>query len=241
MIPARLQVSFEQSKQALITEGLNNMLSVFMDACTVRQFVAVLLREVQVLYDAAVEVQRARTLYDAQGVQLDGIGRIVGQDRAAWHYSEEGYFHFDIEGQGFDQLGWWCQNAPLEEFIRAEDDVYKLNILSRIVKNHTLVAAVPELTQLIMLVLNTKVSFIKRGPNTVCLALPTGVDKNVIAFLTRAVSDTRVDDEYMVPYPATLSFCDIIYYIPENPFHFDREEPFQWDTAEWAVGVPINQ
>ncbi len=241
MIPARLQVSFEHLKRDLITEGLNNMLSVFYDSCTLRQFVAVLLKEVQELYDAATEAQKARTLYNAVGAQLDGIGRIVGQDRATWHYSEEGYFRFDIEGQGWDQMPFWCINAPLEEFIAAEDDVYRLDILSRIVKNHTLVSAVPELTQLVMRLLNTKASFIKRGPNTVCLTLPTGVDKNAIMFLTQSITDTRVDRSYKVPYPATLSFCDTMYYIPENPFHFDREEPFQWDTAEWAVGVPINQ
>lgn len=241
MIPARLQVRFDSRKADLVSDGLSNMLSAFYDACTLRQFVAVLINEVQQLFDAAIEVQRARTLYDAEGVNLDAIGRIVGQERAAWQYSEEGYFHFDIEGQGWDQLGWWCTNAPLGEYIEATDDVYRVNILSRIVKNHTLVSAVPEITALVMLLLNTKVSFLKRGPNTVCLVVPTGIDKTALWYLTRFLSDTHVDEAYRVPYPATLSLCDTIYYIPDNPFHFDREEPFQWDTAEWAVGAPMNR
>lgn len=220
------------------------MLDVFGDACTLRQFVAVLLQEVQELYDAAVEVQKARTLYDATDSRLDGIGRIVGEDRNTWHYSEDGYFHFDIQGEGFEQLPWWCINAPLETYIPVEDSVYKLNILARIIKNHTLVASVPELIRFIKLLLNIDVSFLKFGPNTVCLVVPESIDKNSLMYLTIKVSDTRVDDSYRMPYPATLNLCDVIYFLPEgddiNPFFFDRDEPFQWDNGYFGIGVPIN-
>ena len=240
-LPEKLRIDFTPYERDLVTEGLNKMLAVFYDACTLRQFVAVLLKQAQELYDAALKVQQGRTLYEAQGVNLDGIGRIVGQDRALWSYSEDGYMHFDIEGQGFDQEPWWCLHGPLEEYIKADDNVYATAILSRIVKNHTLVASVPEITQLIQLLLNTDVSFVKTGPNTVQLVLPYGIDKSAIAFLTQYANDTRVDETYRAPYPVTLSFDDAIIFIPLNPFHFDRDEPFQWDQAEWAVGVPFNR
>lgn len=235
-IPARLQVDFGDG-QDLINAGLQKMLAVFYDACTLRMFVAVLLEQVQQLYDAAREVQRYRTLYEAEGVNLDALGRIVGQDRALWQYSEDGYMHFDIEGQGFDQLPWWCFRAPLEVYIRADDNEFSTAILSRIVKNHTLVASIPEITALIQLLLDTDVSFVKTGPNTVQLTMPDGIDKAAIYFLTYYTNDVRVDETYRVPYPVTLSFDDIMIFMPPNPFHFDRDYPLQWDQAEWAVGV----
>lgn len=238
-LPAKLQVDFSDLERDLISEALNKLLSVFWDACTLRLFVGVLVRQVQELYAAAIEVQRKRTLYEAEGVNLDALGRIVGQDRALWRYSEDGYMHFDIEGQGFDQLPWWCIHAPLEVYVQADDSELATEILSRIVKNHTLVASIPEITALVQLFRGRDVSFAKTGPNTVQLILPEGIDKETIYFLTYYTNDTRVDETYRVPYPVTLSFDDIMIFMPENPFHFDRDFPLQWDQAEWAVGVPF--
>lgn len=240
-IPARLQIDFSGDSVDLVSDGLQKMLSVFLGSCTLRQFVAVLLRQVQELYDAARDVQRYRTLYEAEGVNLDALGRIVGQDRALWQYSESGYMHFDIEGQSYDQLPWWCIYAPLEEYIRADDNEFATAILSRIVKNHTLVASVPEITSLIQLFIDTNVSFVKVGPNTVQLFLPDGIDTAAIYFLTHYTNDVRVDETYRVPYPVTLSFDETMYFITPNPLHFDRDYPLQWDNATWAVGVPLSK
>lgn len=239
-IPERLKVDFSASRKDLIADGLNKMLSVFYDSCTLRQFVAVLLRQVQELYDAALAVEEQRTLYAAEGVNLDALGRIVGQDRLLWSYNEDKWFHFDIEGQGWDQLPWWCRHGELGEYVRAGDEAYRTAVLSRAIKNHTLVAAVPELAELVELLLGNSVSFIKCGPNQVNLVVPEGITSTALWLLTHPTTDVRVDRTYYVPYPATLNFCEKIYFIPPNPFHFDREEPFQWDTAPWAVGVRYN-
>lgn len=239
-IPERLKVDFSNLERDLIEDGLSKMLAVFFDACTLRQFVAVFLREVQELYDAVIEVEKQRTIYYAEGVNLDALGRIVGQDRLLWQYSEDGWFHFDIEGQGWDQEPWWCRNGELGIYVEADDETYKTAIVARIVKNHTLVASVPELTQLVKLMLGIDVSFIKCGPNNVNLVVPTGIDKTALYLLTHSSDDTRVDKTYYIPYPATLDFCEKIYFIPEHPFFFDREESYQWDTAEWAVGAYFN-
>lgn len=239
-IPKRLAVDFDVYQKDLVKDALSKMLSVFFDSCTLRQFVAVLVGQVQELYAAALEVEKKRSLYYAEGVNLEANGRIVGQDRALWQYSEDDWFKFDIAGQGWDQAPWYCRGADLGVYVDADDDTYRMAILTRIVKNHTLVASVPELCQLIKLMLNIDVSFVKCGPNKVNLVVSSGVDKGSLYILTHSTSDTRVDNTYLVPYPATMDFCDKVWFIPENPFFFDREEPFQWDTAEWAVGVKLD-
>lgn len=239
-IPGRLKVDFSAARISLIEDGLSKLLSCFYDKCTVRQFVAVLLNEVQELYNACVDMEECRTLYMAQGVNLDALGRIVGQDRALWRYSEDGWMHSDIAGQGADQEKVWCKGGPLGTYVTPDDTIYRTAILARIVKNHTLVASVPEITALVDLLFGEGVSFWKCGPNAVSLIVPQDIDKTALYALTHSVSDLRVDDTYNVPYPATLSLCDKIYYIPPNPFHADRNAPFQCDNALCAVGAYIS-
>lgn len=238
-IPTKLKVDFSLKDFDLVTDGLDKVLACFYDACTLRKFYAAIINQIQQLYNEAVKVQEKRTLFEARGVQLDGIGRIVGQDRKLWYYSTDNWFHFDTVGLGWDQADWWCKNAPLIEYTIADDDNYQSMILARIVKNHTLVASVPEILSLIKLFQDVDVSFIKCGPNSVNLVVPEHISKTQLWYIINRISDTRVDDTYMIPYPVTLWLCDKIYFIPENPFHFDRDEPFQWDYAPWAVGARL--
>ena len=82
-IPSRLEVSFGQYAKSLIDEALAKLPSQFLTSCMLRQLVAVLVGEVQELYDAVLGMQRGRTLYAAEAANLDALGRIVGEERAA--------------------------------------------------------------------------------------------------------------------------------------------------------------
>ena len=77
--------------------------------------------------------------------------------------------------------------------------------LARVIANHTLVASVPELEGLIRLVAGNLVSFEKTGPMQVGLIVPSTISTTNLLRLTTAITTRRVDDEYAVPYPATLS------------------------------------
>ena len=148
-VPSRLEVSFGQYAKSLIDEALAKLPSQFLTSCMLRQLVAVFVGEVQELYDAVLDMQRGRTLYAAEAANLDALGRIVGEERAPYQYSDSHWFAFDRMGQAWDSTPWWCRDAPLVEYIPAKDPVYRTNILARVIANHTLVASVPELEGLI--------------------------------------------------------------------------------------------
>ena len=199
-----------------------------------RQLVAVFVGEVQELYDAVLDMQRGRTLYAAEAANLDALGRIVGEERAPYQYSDSHWFAFDRMGQAWDSTPWWCRDAPLVECIPAEDPVYRTNILTRIIANHTLVASVPELDGLIRLVAGNSVSFEKTGPMQVRLIAPSTISTTNLVKLTTAVTTRRVDDEYAVPYPATLHVSGYIVFVPVSFFSFDKSNAQRWDSGRWA-------
>lgn len=111
-VPSRLEVSFGQYAKSLIDEALAKLPSQFLTACVLRQFVAAFVGEVQELYDAVLDMQRGRTLYAAEAANLDALGRIVGEERAPYQYSDSHWFAFDRMGQAWDSTPWWCRDAP---------------------------------------------------------------------------------------------------------------------------------
>ena len=136
-VPSRLEVSFGQYAKSLIDEALAKLPSQFLTSCMLRQLVAVFVGEVQELYDAVLDMQRGRTLYAAEAANLDALGRIVGEERAPYQYSDSHWFAFDRMGQAWDSTPWWCRDAPLVEYIPAKDPVYRTNILARVIANTT--------------------------------------------------------------------------------------------------------
>ena len=80
----------------------------------------------------------------------------------------------------------------------------------------------PELEGLIRLVAGNLVSFEKTGPMQVGLIVPSTISTTNLLRLTTAINTRRVDDEYAVPYPATLNISGYIVFIPTNFFAFDR-------------------
>ena len=137
-------------------------------------------------------------------------------------------------GQAWDSTPWWCRDAPLVEYIPEKDPVYRTNILARVIANHTLVASVPELEGLIRLVAGNLVSFEKTGPMQVGLIVPSTISTTNLLRLTTEINTRRVDDEYAVPYPATLNISGYIVFIPTNFFAFDKSNAQRWDSGRWA-------
>lgn len=96
------------------------------------------------LDQASCDVLNKRGLNTAQGVQLDGIGEIIGLARPREAESDVGNFGFleDGEANGFTSLtnistgGFFSQlNPPLT--VPINDDKYRLAIKGKIFQNHT--------------------------------------------------------------------------------------------------------
>ena len=237
-IPEFYKVDFDFYRKDLIAQALDRMLSQHYDKCVLRQFVAAIMREVQELYEAIIDMQEGRTLFQAQAENLNALGRIVGEPRAPYQYDESRYMFADRDWQRPDNAFVWCVGAPFSAFIPVEDEQYRLNILARVFKNHTLVASVPEMERLTYLLTDSLVSYEKTGPMQVTAVVPSTISATAYNLLTQASSNQRADDAFMLPYPATLWFDGIVTYVPHSFFCADREGEQQCDQSSCAVGVP---
>ena len=230
-----LDVDFSSEDRDLVQEALGLLVSRLRTSCTLRKFLGAIVGEIQELYDAIQDMKRLRTIYDAVAAQLDAIGRIVGQDRAPFTYSDTYYFKWDNPSQGWDLSPWYTYNAPLGAFIAESDPRYRESIIYRIIKNHTIVASIPEITTLLRTMLQMEVSFIKRGPMHVDIVISQAISAENLSRLTKANTTPFVDDSYAVAYPATLDFSGITTFLPGIWFCFDRADGQQWDAGQWAT------
>ena len=242
-IPRKFEIDFSPYRKDLIARALSRMLGQHYDKCALKQFVLAIMGEVQVLYDALLDLQEQRTLYKAEGYNLEAIGRIVGEPRLPHHYDERHWMHADRPWQCPDTCRTWTRYAPVGVIIPARDPEYKWHILPRIVKNHTLAASVPELHHLTHMIMDQHVSWDKTGPMQVSVLVPASITPTFWNMLTYAGSDRRVDDMFLLPYPATLWFSAVIIFVPEGPepggwFCPDRTNHQRCDRARVAVGVP---
>lgn len=237
-IPASYKVDFSPYRKDLIEQALGRMLSQHFDKCVLRQFVAAIMSEVQELYESIIDMQEKRTLHEALEENLDALGRIVGESRAPYQYDESRYIFADRGNQSPDTSFAWCLNAPFSSFIPVEDEQYRMNILARIFRNHTLVASIPEMEHLTYLLTDCLVSYEKTGPMQVTVVVPATISSTAYNILTLARTDQRVDDAFMLPYPATLWFSGVVIYVPDPYFCADRENEQRCDHAPCAVGVP---
>lgn len=235
-LPSVYKISFDAYRKDLVQQALDRMLSQHYNKCVLRQFVAAFLDEAQEAYDAIIDMQEQRTVYAAEGENLDALGRIVGEDRAPWAYDDSSWLFFDRQGQGWDQVAMWCLKGPLGQYTEVDDEQYRVNILAKAVKNHTLVGSIPEITNLVQYLLGTNASYEKTGPNECRIIVQDNISTTQLALLTRNYTDKRVDEGYYIPYPATLSFSGILMFAPGEFFMFDRADR-QWDFAPMAVGV----
>lgn len=228
-------VNFDEYIKDLTEQALNRMLSQHYGRCVLRQFVAAIMSEVQVLYDAIVNMQKMRSPYYAEGENLNALGRIVGEPRKPWMYSDEYYLKFDTVGQTPDLVPVWCKNAELGIYKDVDDSQYRVNIIAKAIKNHTLTSSVNEVGYVIKMLLDIKVSFVKTGPNQIDLVIHGNVSLTGITLLTRGFDDNMVDDRFAVPYPATLSIRKLVF-APIGYLMFDNAETVT-DKALVAVGV----
>lgn len=194
--------------------------------------------EVQVLYDAIIDMQKMRSVYYAEGENLNALGRIVGESRSLWMYDDSQYLMFDKPGQAPDMVPVWCKYADLGTYRAVDDTQYRLNIIARAIKNHTLTSSVNELAYVIGFLIKVKVSFVKTGPNQINLIIHEQVSATALLLLTKSVSDTIVDDRFTPPYPATLNINKVTF-APGEYLRFDTLTSTT-DSAPVAVGLYLN-
>ena len=227
--------------QDLCDRATNRLLRQFQNSCVILNVVCALADEVQELYDAAVATIKNRTLYDATGVNLDTLGRIVGQDRILLNAANLQWFGFDgVSAQigGWDAAPNWVSGASLFGDLPANDLQYRNLILGKIFKNHVKVGSVPELIQFARFLTGRSVSFNRVGLFELELIVPTNITPNDVRTLITVFNDNTADNKYIIPMPVTGRIVTVTYK-PENSFKFDSLGR-GWDQGAWALSVPVD-
>ena len=125
-------------------------------------------------YENGLKVLVRRTLQEAEGINLDILGSLVGISREI--YTGE----------------------------IAEDAVYRDMLKAKIFKNHSKFASTPELRVFIHLLLGENVSFMRTGALQATLVAKNTVDVQLIAYLLRQLSNYLIDSFYVLPVPPTV-------------------------------------
>lgn len=235
-IPEKFKIDFAGLKKAdMVSRAQARLLSQHWSFPVLKAFVAAFIRAgPQAAHGRIVGTLENQTLYMAQGVDLEAIGRIVGQSRVPYRYDDSAWFFFDRPGQGFDQAPWWVEGAPLTSNAPAPDPQYRRMILARIACNFCRFSSVPETAYLAEFVTGEKVSWRKAGPMEAEILVSGGISRSHLDVLTKKTTTTECDDIYMIPYMATLNLTRIVF-LPEKPFIFDRGDGHQFDAGSWAA------
>lgn len=240
IIPGSLKIDYSGYIREMSAEAYDLMLSQFRNGPVFRQYLALLVDAgPQWTYDETIRFIEANSLYEAKGGNLDAIGNIVGRPRTAYAYDDSTWFMADNENQGGDSAPCWVAGAPLAAYTQMGDETYRQAILARIACNFNKFSSVPELLYYIRLVTGENVSFVTVGPMEAQVLVRSGISNTALNIITQSTTTAQCDDEYAVPYPATLNLSAAIY-APEGYFCTDTLDERQCDIAPCAVSVPLN-
>ncbi len=239
-IPEYFKVDFTQYSKDMTAEAMQRILSQFDGSEVLKQFLGVFIKEgPQYVYDEIIKFQEANSLYMAKGVNLDAIGRIVGQPRVPYALDDTKWFFTDRAGQGIDQAPAWCSPAPLTSTKPANDGDYQMMILARIACNFCRFSSLPELQYLAEFVTGEKVTWRRVGPMEAEIIVRYGISLSKLHMLTKFTTTTFADGIPMIPYPATLNLTSAMYMLGDRVFRTDRGDGWQIDAAPITMSVPV--
>jgi len=173
-----------------------------------RQFLDVFTSQCRKLYDALIELQRARTLAEAEGENLDALGRIVGAERGRPLPDVGEWFHTD-DPRTVDAAPAWVPGAPTVILREQTDMQFRYYVAAKAIRNHTLFASVPEAQAMIKALTGLDASFVKTGPMTVIVIAP-GANPNQKYILGTPESNDQYENFWYPPYPAGLYVAGLI-------------------------------
>lgn len=225
--PSNLEVDFSSIAVDVLEQMRGRLLYYFGNSPVIDQILQSLSCEVQELIDATQDVIKLRTLFEARGVQLDVIGRIVGQDRVILNADQRTWFGPDSTNPIIlrpDALGSvaFVDGADLTGDVPATDSEYLNLIISKIFKNHVQGGSLPEVQIFIKLLTGYDVSFLKKGLQELALLVRVDTPPNVVETITTITTDGRdANEKYLIPLPAGDRIVEVGY-VPLDSFRPDR-------------------
>lgn len=161
--------------------------------------------EVQELSTALTNLVKQRTIANATGKNLDIIGNIVGFKRMVLNFDTSFWFSPDDAGSGPDNGHWWVHNAPQATTEMMDDETYRKWIWMKILKNHNLFSAKPEIENAILEGIGEKIAIQRTGMITQDIYTTTSISTTNKNLLSYVVNTTLTDNQYKFSYPAATS------------------------------------
>lgn len=219
----KLKLDFSSVRKDLVTAGLDRMLAQYKNSPLFNKLVAVWLKQCQQLYDAIVDLQEYRTIYMAQGSNLEALGRIVGAKRVDFNYNDDYYFTPDKAGVTPDNSYAWCINAPMAGWATQNDDLFRNSIWRKALSNFVKFGSVPEIQEIVSAYMDEPVGFEISNPFTGTLVVSADIGLTNLEILTYTQNTEQVEHQFRIPYPTTTDFEGVIFYVPQNAFAPDQE------------------
>lgn len=205
-------VDYSYLDKDLFDEAHARLLWQFRNSPNICEYLTALFTEVQLLFDAAIDVLDKRQLAKAAGEQLNVIGRIVGQDRTVIGAGEALFgFADDALAYGFAELvdgvpkggGRFLELGEPESGTRLLTDYeYRQFIVAKILRNHMETASACELQRIANIVLTsvTRTHVVTIAPAMIAyfFEAPGGMTPDDIAIITSSVSDSKADEQRII-------------------------------------------
>lgn len=166
--------------------------------------------QAQALYDTLLDTLIGRDLRWAQGKQLDVLGRIVGQSREVVSRSEDQWLRADDVPGSPDNAPVWLAGVPSYGQRLADDDEFRLRIYGKIAKNHTRHGSLPEILWFVRQAFGIDCGLQRIGPLEGVLLVRDNIPRYLLQELTSVFSNTRADNQYLLPLPAGARVVGII-------------------------------
>lgn len=234
-------VDFSIYDKDMTTISADRLLEQFKNSTALNQLATCLAEMEQNSYDAAVSTMNLRILADAEGVNLDVIGEIVGQKRELVNTALKFWFGPDgIDPQivGPDSGFVWAVGASLAGFETITDPAYRRLILSKIFKNHVKVGSMPEILRFAQVFNGRNISMYNHGNFDLDLIVPLDTPINDVLALVFVKDDKTADRKYYLPLPATARLLRLWYEPDQKGWGFDSESR-RWDSRKYAIAVPL--
>lgn len=209
-----MSITFDRYRIDMATKACERLLSQFNNSKDgILTFLNSMVEQTQSLNDVELTVLMDRTLESAHGVQLDIIGRIVGQERPLVDSDELLWFTWDAPttSQYWDTGPWFLSTAPTGDFVPVSDSVYRRFIVGKIFKNQVSGGTIPEVISFIRIVFKVWSSVILSNINVmeIEIKVENTIDPLYVPLLDAIRSDSNVENEYFLPIPAAVKISSV--------------------------------
>lgn len=189
--------------------AISRMLSQFYGKKVLQLLLLAFIEEVQELSTAISDLIAKRTISQAEGAQLDVIGRIIGRDRQYYNYEQDYWFTTDKAGVSPDNGHWWCYPAQQAVGEDMDDPTYRKWIWLQILENHNLYSAKPEIENSILDGIGETVGIQRTGMMEADIYVNENIsltNKNLLAYNE---NNMLTDNDYLFAYPATTKIDQV--------------------------------